>query len=227
VTLVVCLGTATDIGKTWVGAAVLADARAAGQSVAARKPVQSFDPDERGPTDADVLAAATGAHPDDVCPGDRWYPVAMAPPMAAAVLGRDPFTIADLVRETMWPSADAQVRWVETVGGPRSPVAFDGDSVDLCDALAPDRVALVADAGLGTINAVRLSVAALARHDVVVHLNHFDADDELHIMNRAWLTDREQLTVTTSPGELRALVAPLGATAHQHSTRGTVSDARP
>jgi dethiobiotin synthetase len=208
VTLVVCVGTATEIGKTWVGAAVLSQLRADGVAVAARKPAQSFDDGAPGPTDADVLASATGEHPHDVCPGHRWYGVAMAPPMAAAVLDREPFTVADLMAELRWPSPEPPVRWVETVGGPRSPIAFDGDSADVCDALRPDLVVLVADAGLGTINSVRLSVAALAGHHVVVVLNRFDPDDELHALNLAWLTDREQLDVVTSPAELASAAHP-------------------
>lgn len=207
-TLVVCVGTATEIGKTWVGAAVLSQLRADGVAVAARKPAQSFDDGAPGPTDADVLASATGEHPHDVCPGHRWYGVAMAPPMAAAVLDREPFTVADLMAELRWPSPEPPVRWVETVGGPRSPIAFDGDSADVCDALRPDLVVLVADAGLGTINSVRLSVAALAGHHVVVVLNRFDPDDELHALNLAWLTDREQLDVVTSPAELASAAHP-------------------
>jgi dethiobiotin synthetase len=202
VTLVVCLGTATEIGKTWAGAAVLSELRSRGVSVAARKPVQSFDSEETGPTDADVLATATADHPDVVCPGHRWYSVAMAPPMAAAVTDRDPFTINDLLDELQWPSPEPDVRWVETVGGPRSPIAFDGDSADLCDALAPDLAVLVADAGLGTINAVRLSASALQAHRIVVLLNRFDPTDELHALNLAWLTDREAFDVATSIADL-------------------------
>ena len=47
-------------------------------------------------------------------------------------------------------------------GGVRSPQAVDGDATDVLAALGPDVVVLVADAGLGTINAVRLSMDALA-----------------------------------------------------------------
>ena len=51
---------------------------------------------------------------------------------------------------------------METAGGVRSPLAGDdGDAVALAGSLMPDVVVLVADAGLGTINAVRLTVAAL------------------------------------------------------------------
>ena len=185
--LIVCTGTGTDVGKTWVGAAVL---RRIGAGVAARKPAQSFDPLDPGPTDAEVLASATGESPTDVCPEHRWYPVPMAPPMAAAALGRDRFTLADLVAETSWP-ATARVRWLETAGGPRSPLADDGDTVDLCRMLNPDLVVLVADAGLGTINAVRLCVAVLPR--CVVILNRYDATSDLHRRNRAWLGDLDPL----------------------------------
>jgi len=87
--LVVVTGTGTEVGKTWVSAAVLRLARAQGLSVAARKPAQSFAPDQ-GPDqrDAYLLAAATGEPADVVCRPERSYPVPMAPPMAAEALGR-------------------------------------------------------------------------------------------------------------------------------------------
>ena len=212
-TFVVCAGTGTEIGKTWVGAAVLSQLKADGISVASRKPVQSFDPSETGPTDADVLATATGEHPHDVCPPHRWYPVAMAPPMAAAVLERDAFTVGDLVAELHWPSPEPDVRWLETIGGVRSPIAFDGDSADLCSALEPALVVLVADAGLGTINSVRLSAAALAPWPLVVFLNHYDESNELQVLNRAWLADRDGFDVAVDPVELQRAILHRSASA--------------
>ncbi len=206
-TLVVCTGTATEIGKTWVGAAVLSTLARDGRTVAARKPVQSFDPAETGPTDADVLATATGEHPHDVCPAHRWYPAAMAPPMAAAVLERSLFTVADLVGEVQWPAGEPDVRWLETIGGVRSPIAFDGDCIDLTAALQPDLVVLVADASLGTINSVRLSAGALAPWPVLVFLNRYDATNELHALNRAWLADSDRFAVFTSIEDLAARLA--------------------
>jgi dethiobiotin synthetase len=205
-TLVLVLGTGTEVGKTWVAARLLERWRADGLRVAARKPAQSFEPgdDEAGVTDAQVLGAASGEDPHNVCPDARWYPVPMAPPIAASVLGRPAFTLADLVAELDWPAA-VDIGVIETAGGIRSPQADDGDGVALLDAAAPDIALVVADAGLGTINAVTLNVAALATaspHRRVIFLNRFDADDELHVRNRAWLEDRLHLDIVT---DLRAL----------------------
>lgn len=197
--LILVVGTATDIGKTWVGGEVLARLRAAGTSVAARKPAQSADADDPGPSDADVLAAATGESPDQVCPPHRWYRVAMAPPMAAVATGQLAPTTDELLDELVWPDraggGPVAVGWLETVGGPRSPIAIDGDSVTFADRLDPDLIVLVADAGLGTVNAVTLSLAPFDDRPAVVFLNRFDAADDLHVRNRDWLRTRQRLEV--------------------------------
>lgn len=207
--LIVCAGTGTEVGKTWIGATVLASLRKAGIQVAARKPVQSFDPATGEPTDADVLAAATGESPTAVCPPRRWLPFPMAPPMAAAALGQASFTLAELIAELDWPNPHPDVRWIEAVGGVRSPLAADGDTVDLCRALKPDLVVLVANAGLGVINLVRLSVEALRPWTVAVMLNHYCDDDPLHNRNRAWLRERDGLEILAHPEELVRRVYPL------------------
>ncbi len=91
---------------------------------------------------------------------------------------------------------------VETAGGLRSPLAADGDCLALCVALDPDVVLLVADAGLGTINAVRLTLDALgplASSSAVV-LNRFDANSDLHQRNLEWLRTRDGLRILTVRG---------------------------
>lgn len=165
--IILICGTGTEVGKTWVGSRLLLELRSRGLAVAARKPAQSFDMDtsgERlgGPTDAELLGAASGEHPGTVCHSFRSYHRAMAPPMAAEALGLPPFTIADLVDEMIWPDHRIDVGVVETAGGVRAPQASDGDVVDFIRALEPDIVVLVADAGLGTIHGVRSSMDALA-----------------------------------------------------------------
>ncbi|MFM7059658.1 MAG: ATP-dependent dethiobiotin synthetase BioD [Actinomycetes bacterium] len=196
-------GTGTEIGKTWFASRLIAALRAGGVAVAARKPAQSFEPGT-GPTDADLLGAASGEDPTVVCPAHRWYEVAMAPPMAADVLGRPEITIADLARECAPGPVDG-ITLVEGAGGPRSPIATDGDSIDLARALGAERVLLVADAGLGTINAVRLCLEALRGFPVLVALNRFEHADDLHRRNRAWLEDHG-VAVTTDPGEAADLL---------------------
>jgi dethiobiotin synthetase len=198
--LVFVTATNTEMGKTWWAAAVARELRTRGCSVVARKPAQSSSPDDTT-TDADVLAAATGEMPTDVCPAHRWYSTPLAPPMAAEVLARDAFTVADLDDETSW-TGHADIALVEGAGGPRSPLASDGDNVDLARRLRPSMVLLVADAGLGTINSVRCCADVLSPLAVVVALNRFVADDELHVRNRRWLSERDGFDVVTDPVHL-------------------------
>jgi dethiobiotin synthetase len=194
-TLVFVSGTATEVGKTWWTAATARELRAAGAHVAARKPVQSGEPGTA--TDAELLGAASGEDPDTVCAPRRTYALGWAPPMAARELGEPGFTAADLVGGIVWPEA-VDVGLVEGVGGPRSPVSDDGDNVTLAHQLAPDLVVVVGDAGLGTINAVRLSVAAFADFPVVVALNRFTGEP-LHERNRTHLVETDGFDVVTEP----------------------------
>jgi len=209
--VVLVAGTGTDVGKTWVSARLLEAWRRAGLSVAARKPAQSFAVGS-GPTDAEVLGAASGEDPATVCPPARWYPIPLAPPMAADALGLPGPTVSDLVGAIAWPAPAADVGLVETAGGVRSPQADDGDVLDMAAAIVPDRIVLVADAGLGTINAVRLSMGALGagagagagagdqRPPPFVVLNRYDPSSDLHRRNLAWLRDVD----TTAASEVTA-----------------------
>jgi dethiobiotin synthetase len=206
--LVVVVGTGTDVGKTWLTCQLLRGLRTHGVRVAARKPAQSFAPGD-GPTDADLLAAASGEQAHAVCPPGRWYETPMAPPMAADALGRDPLSAADLVAELAWqPHLDAG--FVETAGGVRSPLTHDTDSAGLAAFLDPDTVVVVADAGLGTINSVRLAVNAIAHATAtppLVYLNRYDDTDDLHRRNRAWLTARDHFQIFVKPADIVAALA--------------------
>jgi len=207
--LVVIAGTGTEIGKTWVACRLAGAWRQQGLRVAARKPAQSYDAALAGPTDAELLALATGESPRSVCPLSRWYPKALAPPMAAAVLGMPPFSIADLAGELSWP-ASAQAGLVELAGGLGSPQAADGDGVDLVARVAPDLVVLVSGAGLGALGAVRLAERALGGARLAVYLNHFAPADELHAANLRWLGEHCSAPVAVTPVELVEQLAALG-----------------
>jgi dethiobiotin synthetase len=214
---VLVAGTGTDVGKTWVSARLVEAWRGEGLIVAARKLAQSFEPGG-GPTDAEVLALASGEAAEDVCPRHRWYPVPMAPPMAAETLGMRAPLLSELVGELSFGAAGGSadsIGLIETAGGVRSPQAADADVVDLVGLMRPDRVVLVADAGLGTINSVRLSAEALEASSpwprgagrLVVVLNRFDPDEKLHVMNRDWLSRRCGLEVHAPGGDGWAQVA--------------------
>lgn len=208
--LVVVVGTGTEVGKTWVTSRLLRDLRASGLAVAARKPVQSFDQDDPF-TDAHLLADASGESPTDVCPRHRWYPLPMAPPMAAEALARPAFSIEDLVAEIQWPLPAPDVAFVESVGGVRSPMAANGDAIALVELLQPDIVLLVADAGLGTINDVTLSLDAIDQGahvaTPVVVLNRFDPADDLHQRNRNWLDAHLEIDVLSSVPPVLATIS--------------------
>jgi dethiobiotin synthetase len=185
--LVIVSGTATGVGKTWVARRLARALMARGLEVSVRKPAQSFDPAE-GLTDAALLAAVTGEDEHGVCPRHRSYRLPMAPPMAADALGLEPFRLVDLVEELSIPREGVAI--VEGVGGPRSPLAHDADTVALAEALDPDLVLLVAPSGLGAINDVLLSSAAFGERTVAVFMNRFDAADPLHRANQRWLEAR-------------------------------------
>lgn len=202
--LVAVVGTGTDVGKTYVTARLLSVLREQDISVAARKPAQSYDPsDDPADYDAAVLGEASGEPPETVCPPHRWYEMPMAPPMAADALARPNFTVDDLVEELQWPEVPADVGFVEAAGGLRSPIADDGDCLTLVVAVMPDIVLLVADAGLGTINSVRLTMDALVRlpAQLAVVLNRFNEGSELHQRNRSWFRDRDDMHVFRVPGD--------------------------
>lgn len=187
-TVVFVAGTATEVGKTWAAARLASALRGRGRTVRAYKPVQSYDPDEDGPTDAEVLAAATGQSSDEVCPPERSYPVPLAPPMAAARLDRPCPGLDELVQACRFADG-ADVGIVEGVGGLYSPLAADGCNLDLIERLDPTTVLVVAEAGLGAIHSVLACVLPLAGRRTLVFLNRFDPADEVQQLNLQWLRD--------------------------------------
>lgn len=215
-------GTGTEIGKTWAAAGLARVLRERGLAVRACKPVQSHDPAEPVPTDAEVLADATGQSPDAVCPPERTYPVPLAPPMAAAKLGRACPGLDELARicrsgpapvgaeagvgdggrvgagAAAASAGGAGLCIVEGVGGLYSPLAADGDNLGLIERLDPDRVVMVAPAGLGAIHDVVACAAGLAPRRPLVFLNRFDPGAEVHRLNLDWLTAVRGLTAVTS-----------------------------
>lgn len=185
--LIGVLGTHTGVGKTWTTVELLKRIRAQGIRAAARKPVQSFDPGDAA-TDAHSLAAASDESPEEVCKPQYWYALPMAPPMAAEALERPRISMDDLIAHLHWPTA-VDVGFIETVGGPRSPLTHDGDSVELLNRCTVDELLLVADAGLGVVNAVRLALSCCGQLPTKIFLNRFERGHDLHRRNVRWLNE--------------------------------------
>jgi dethiobiotin synthetase len=207
--LVVVTGTGTAVGKTWLTAELARGLRSRGEKVSCRKPVMSFDPLDES-SDAIVLAEASGEDPLMICPPHRRYELAMAPPMAAEVLNRMAFTVGDLVTELDLP--DHGLALVESVGGPRSPLAADGDTVSLIERVEPDAVVLVGPSGLGALNSILTCADALAgRSGIPLHvfLNRYEVENDLHVRNRAWLRSNTALRPVSDPNDLVDILAGL------------------
>lgn len=127
----------------------------------------------------------------------------MAPPMAADALGLPSPSWSELAAELAWPE-DADIGFVELVGGVRSPVAEDADCVHAISILAPEHVVLVADAELGTIDRVRLAHEALAPIVPITMLNRFDATNDLHRRNAEWLRARDGIDASVDSESVTA-----------------------
>ena len=195
-------GTGTEVGKTWsCPHRSLRHLRSAGHAVRARKPVQSFDPESAEPRSTpSVLAAATGEHADDIC-----TPAPVLPGGdGTAHGGRGP---RDVPHRRRWTSSGssrgpASHRRRPGRGGRRRPVPA-GDRWGqqrseparwtrtwCCSSPTPDS------------GRHRLLPLAAPRHcaptgGVVVYLNRFRADDDLHVRNLAWLRDRDGIDAIT------------------------------
>jgi dethiobiotin synthetase len=160
-------GTDTDVGKSVLGAALLAAMAAAGEPVRAHKPVLTgvagrgpIDRSQpaagsRWPADHELLGAAARMPPEEVTP--LRYGPAVSPHLAAAMAGEhiDPARLL----AAGFAAARAGTAIVEGVGGLLTPLA---DGYTVCDyALALGLPVLIAARpGLGTINHTLLTVAA-------------------------------------------------------------------
>jgi dethiobiotin synthetase len=210
-------GTGTDVGKTVVAAAILAALHAGGERVAAFKPVVSgteerVDPD--WPPDHELLAAATGADPDDVSPAV--FAAALSPHLAAQLAGR-PLDRALLRGAFDARAATADMLIVEGVGGLLVPLTREYLVRDLaCDLGLP--LVVAASPGLGTINHTLLTVeaarAAGLRVTGVVLTPWPDAPSAMEDDNRATIARLGDVEVAVLPRIARAdpaLLAQAGA----------------
>ena len=195
-------GTGTDVGKTFVGAAI---ARALSQqniTVIPRKPVESGclkQNNELIPKDATALKKAANFQGDlhEVCPY-RFEPAIS--PVRAAHLAKTILTTEQLVNICLNGSENG-FTLVEGAGGFYSPIAENGLNADLATALQLP-VLLIADDKLGALSQVLLSTEAIKLRGlqlVGVVLNSLDDKNHEHMNNAADLREHLDCPVFSSP----------------------------
>jgi dethiobiotin synthetase len=160
-------GVGTDIGKTYISAAVIRALRAHDVPVDAFKPVISgYDDAHPGASDAGVLLAALGrsvtAESINAISPFR-YSAPLSPPLAAAREGRSiPFqAVAGACREKI-ADAGRKLLIIEGAGGVMSPLSDGATVLDLIEALATP-VVLVTGSYLGSISHTLTAVEVLRR----------------------------------------------------------------
>ncbi|RYF91378.1 MAG: dethiobiotin synthase, partial [Caulobacteraceae bacterium] len=159
-------GAGTDVGKTWVTAALARALLAAGLSVAVFKPVASgYDPARPEESDAGRLLAALDREPTpeaiaEICP--LRFAAPLSPPAAAR---REGVTLSlnglvDSCRARI-AAAPAEVLLIEGVGGLMSPVTDTATGLDLLAALDVPAI-LVGGTYLGGISHLLTAAEVLA-----------------------------------------------------------------
>jgi len=163
--------TGTDIGKTFITAALARQAKALGKSVAAYKPVMTgFDPAYLDGSDAGILLKALDWPADEkhlarVAPFRFREP--LAPSMAARLENRV-FPFDDLVAKTgLMLAGPEDVVLIEGIGGVMAPLDGQHAVIDWIAALSVPTL-LVAGSYLGALSHTLCALSVLEQRDIPV-----------------------------------------------------------
>jgi dethiobiotin synthetase len=212
-------GTDTDVGKTYVAAALARRGRANGHRVFAFKPVETgcvagADGELVG-ADQELLAIAAGDWQRGPLRGVYRFPLPAAPFVAARQAGRT-IDLALLERTARDGTGQSQssLTIVEGAGGWRVPITPDSDMSTLASSLSLP-VLVVARARLGTINHTLLTLEAIERdglRSAAVVLSQRQEDDvEAALSNRDEIQRRwrgDVLILQSDPSVLDRLLPP-------------------
>jgi dethiobiotin synthetase len=154
--VLVVTGTGTGVGKTVVTAALAAVAAGRGERVAVLKPAQTGVAAGEPGDLADVARLAPGITGRELAR----YPDPLAPETAARRAGAPPVTPQAAADAAAKLAVEHDLVLVEGAGGLLVRFTADGTLADVAALLAAP-VLVVAAAGLGTLNATELTVAAL------------------------------------------------------------------
>jgi dethiobiotin synthetase len=194
VTVLLVTGTGTEVGKTVVTAAVAALAVDRGATVTVVKPGQTGVADDEPGDVAEVQLVR--------------YPDPLSPAAAARRSGREPVDPARCVQAVLDAERDCDLVLVEGAGGLL--VRYDDDGWTMADLARTLRlpVLVVAQAGLGTLNATALTLEAMAHRGLALEgvvVGAWPADPGL--AERCNLRDLEVLAARPLAGVLPAGMA--------------------
>jgi len=168
VTAIFVTGTGTDVGKTFLSAALVRHWRAFGHAVAAYKPVASgFDPATEQASDPGVLLGALGRPITDIETIAPWrFAAPLSPDMAAAREGRT-LDFDAIVEFSHQAATSAERVLIEGVGGIMVPLDERHTVLDWMSTLRLP-VLLVAGSYLGTISHTLTALRVLAQRNLTV-----------------------------------------------------------
>ncbi|MGN0135534.1 dethiobiotin synthase [Anaerotignum sp.] len=185
-------GTGTDVGKTYVSGLILKKLKESGVSAAYYKAAMSGN--ERStdgrliPGDALHVKRVSGiSQPlEEMCP--YVYETAVSPHLASRIEG-NPVQMEVVLDGFRKVCESYEYVTMEGSGGILCPICFDEKELWLADIIKAGDMGclLVADAGLGTINAVGLTAFYLKAHDIPLKgiiFNHFQPGDPMQEDNR-------------------------------------------
>jgi dethiobiotin synthetase len=161
-------GTGTDVGKTFITAALVRHLRNAGRHVDAFKPLMSgFDPANAEASDAGMLLSALGrsATADAIAHIAPWrFAAPLSPDLAAAAEGRS-IDFGALVKVSREVADGRGTVFIEGVGGIMVPIDDDHTVLDwMCALRIP--ILVIAGSYLGTISHTLTALHVLAQRNL-------------------------------------------------------------
>ena len=185
-------GTGTDVGKTYVTGLIVKKLREGGRSAAYYKAAMSGN-DRRSdgsliPGDALQVKTMSGIEQplEEMCP--YIYETAVSPHLAAKFEG-NPVEMDRVLKNFDQVCDRYEYVTAEGSGGILCPLRFDEQKIQLEDFIKARNLAclMIADAGLGTINAVVLNAEYMNARKIPVKgiiFNHYEPGDPLHEDNK-------------------------------------------
>lgn len=198
-------GTGTDVGKTYVTGLIVKKIREAGKCAGYYKAAMSGnerqDDGSLIPGDALQIKQMSGIDQPiaEMCP--YIYESAVSPHLASKIEG-NPVEMKHIMETFDHICVKYDYVTVEGSGGICCPLRFDGQAIQLEDFIKAQKLSclLIADAGLGTINAVVLTAEYMKTHGISVKgviMNRYQPGNRLHEDNRYMCETMTGLKVVT------------------------------